>query len=190
MTSTELIPFLHCRYQLSVCSSDSTAYRRTFFEVHHWYCSSTILHHSEKELRHRSSFHAYTSTGTMSDSDGLRNPLSLQEQCLTYIILHLEHIPPSQLALLPPHFTKYLVSRLPLLDLLRLENSAFAVTTDFREFWSSVCTRDLRQNSAESFYLECRKWLKAFGVQSNSSRGVLSCIHDQLCSVSTLHAFG
>ena len=29
---------------------------------------------------------------------------------------------------------------------------------------------DLRQNSAESFYLECRKWLKAFGVQSNTSR--------------------
>ena len=34
------IPFLHCRYQLSVCSSDSTASRRTFFEVHHWYCTN------------------------------------------------------------------------------------------------------------------------------------------------------
>ena len=112
----------------------------------------------------------------MSDSDGLRNPLNLQEQCLIYIISHLEHIPPAQLALLPPHFTKTLVSRLPLLDLLRLDNSAFATTIDFQEFWSSVCAINLPQNSTEVFYLESRKWLEAFGIQRYSREFFLAFI--------------
>ena len=104
----------------------------------------------------------------MSDIDGLRNPPSLQEQCRTYVILHLEHIPPAQLALLPPHFVQNLVSKLPLLDILSLENSAFARTMDFQQFWRSVCTGNLPRKSAELFYLESRKWLEALGIQSNS----------------------
>ena len=96
------------------------------------------------------------------------NPASLQEHCLAYIIAFLEQFSPASLALLPPRFVSELASRLPLADLCLLENSAFASALDFKQLWSSICAKSLPKNSAESFYLESREWLKELDIAPNS----------------------
>ena len=104
------------------------------------------------------------------------NPKSLQDQCMAYVISHVEKLSPTQLSALPSRFVDRLAAELPLLDLLRLENTAFANALDFKQFWGSVCADKLPRNSTEAFDLDCRQWLEELGVGMGSREFFLAFI--------------
>ena len=64
---------------------------------------------------------------------------SLQEQCLQYLIDHLEDIPVEALALLPTAIRHTLAVHLPVADILQLEQTRFASGLDMPGVWKEVC---------------------------------------------------
>ena len=66
-------------------------------------------------------------------------PSSLQEQCLQYLIDHLEGIPVEALALLPTAIRRTLAVHLPVADILQLEQTRFASGLDMPGVWKEVC---------------------------------------------------
>ena len=66
-------------------------------------------------------------------------PSSLQEQCLQYLIDHLEDIPVEFLALLPTAIRRTLAVHLPVADILQLEQTRFASGLDMPGVWKEVC---------------------------------------------------
>ena len=70
-------------------------------------------------------------------------PTLLQEQCLQYLIDHLEDIPVEALALLPTAIRRTLAVHLPVADILQLEQTRFASGLDMPGVWKEVC--EIRQ---------------------------------------------
>ena len=66
-------------------------------------------------------------------------PSPLQEQCLQYLIDHLEDIPVEALALLPTAIRHTLAVHLPVADILQLEQTRFASGLDMPGVWKEVC---------------------------------------------------
>ena len=66
-------------------------------------------------------------------------PSLLQEQCLQYLIDHLEDIPVEALALLPTAIRHTLAVHLPVADILQLEQTRFASGLDMPAVWMEVC---------------------------------------------------
>ena len=66
-------------------------------------------------------------------------PSSLKEQCLQYLIDHLEYIPVEALALLPTAIRRTLAVHLPVADILQLERTRFASGLDMPGVWKEVC---------------------------------------------------
>ena len=66
-------------------------------------------------------------------------PSSLKEQCLQYLIDHLEDIPVEFLALLPTAIRRTLAVHLPVADILQLEQTKFASGLDMPGVWKEVC---------------------------------------------------
>ena len=66
-------------------------------------------------------------------------PSLLQEQCLQYLIDHLEDIPVEALALLPTAIRHTLAVHLPVADILQLEQTRFASGLDMPGVWKEVC---------------------------------------------------
>ena len=66
-------------------------------------------------------------------------PLSLQKQCMVYIVCHLEHFPPESLALLPSPMQTQVVRSLPVADVCTLEGTVLAQTVDFDTIWKKIC---------------------------------------------------
>ena len=66
-------------------------------------------------------------------------PSSLQEQCLQYLIDHLEDIPVEFLAILPTAIRRTLAVHLPVADILQLEQTRFASGLDMPGVWKEVC---------------------------------------------------
>ena len=64
---------------------------------------------------------------------------SLKEQCLQYLIDHLEDIPVEFLALLPTAIRRTLAVHLPVADILQLEQTRFASSLDMPGVWKEVC---------------------------------------------------
>ena len=70
---------------------------------------------------------------TLSDTPSL-----LKEQCLQYLIDHLEDIPVEALALLPTAIRHTLAVHLPVADILQLEQTRFAAGLDMPGVWMEV----------------------------------------------------
>ena len=66
-------------------------------------------------------------------------PSLLREQCLQYLIDHLENIPIEGLALLPTAIRRTLAVHLPVADILQLEQTRFASGLDMPGVWKKVC---------------------------------------------------
>ena len=66
-------------------------------------------------------------------------PSLLREQCLQYLIDHLEDIPVESLALLPTAIRRTLAVHLPVADILQLEQTRFASGLDMPGVWKEVC---------------------------------------------------
>ena len=66
-------------------------------------------------------------------------PSLLREQCLQYLIAHLEDIPVEALALLPTAIRRTLAVHLPVADVLQLEQTRFASGLDMPGVWKEVC---------------------------------------------------
>ena len=72
-------------------------------------------------------------------STPLETPSSLQEQCLQYLIDHLEDIPVEFLALLPTAIRRTLAVHLPVADIFQLEQTRYASGLDMPGVWKEVC---------------------------------------------------
>lgn len=92
--------------------------------------------------------------------------LSLQTQCLTRILHHLEDYPAEWISLLPTKQRKHLLMSLPPLDICKLESSVAAVQgVDTNQVWRAICefydeTDNLRITGNRNFdsrYLNYRK---------------------------------
>ena len=70
-------------------------------------------------------------------SRGLSQRETLQQQCTWFILMHLEEIPPSYLALLPLSIRKELLNRLPVADVCLLGESPFVHGLDLKSYWRS-----------------------------------------------------
>ena len=66
-------------------------------------------------------------------------PMLLKEQCLQYLIDHLEDIPVEVLALLPTAIRHTLAVHLPVADILQLEQTRFASGLGMPGVWKEVC---------------------------------------------------
>ena len=64
--------------------------------------------------------------------------LSLQQQCLLHILMHLEQFPASSLALLPLSLRQELLINLPIADVCMLEESPFVHGIDMEDFWKGL----------------------------------------------------
>ena len=71
-----------------------------------------------------------------------RRAETLQHQCMQFILMHLEEIPPSYLALLPLSIRKKILYRLPVADVCLLEETPFVDGLDLEAYWSD-CLEDL-----------------------------------------------
>ena len=84
-----------------------------------------------------------------SDSAGISRRLSpseretLQQQCMWFILMYLEELPPSYLALLPLSIRKEIITRLPIADVCRLEETPFVDGLDLKPYWRS-CLSPMR----------------------------------------------
>ena len=67
-----------------------------------------------------------------------RGPLSLQEHCFLHIICHLEQYSPSQLALLPLHWRRFLLNCIAPFHLYRLEKTSVADGIDTDAIWAEI----------------------------------------------------
>ena len=67
---------------------------------------------------------------------------TLQQQCMHFILMNLEELPPSYLALLPLSIRKEILHRLPIADVCLLEETPFVDGLDLKAFWSD-CLEDL-----------------------------------------------
>lgn len=76
------------------------------------------------------------SVAVSSDDDDL----SLQQQCLLHILMHLEQFPASSLALLPLSLRQELLINLPIADVCMLEESPFVHGMDMEDFWKGLIT--------------------------------------------------
>ena len=90
-------------------------------------------------------FLAYKSV-PMSDSPRMSRGRSqgetLQQQCMQFILMNLEELPPSYLALLPLSIRKEILDRLPIADVCLLEETPFVDGLDLKVYWSD-CLEDL-----------------------------------------------
>ena len=68
-------------------------------------------------------------------------PSTLWQQCLQYLIDHLEDIPVEAFALLPPAIRRTLAVHLPVADILHLEQTRFASGLDTPGVWNEVRAR-------------------------------------------------
>ena len=88
--------------------------------------------------------HVYA--GSLSDSPRMSRGLSqretLQQQCMQFILMHLEELPPSYLALLPLSIRKEILYRLPIADVCLLDETPFVDGLDLKSYWSD-CLEDL-----------------------------------------------
>ena len=66
--------------------------------------------------------------------------LSLQQQCLLHILMHLEQFPASSRALLPLSLRQELLINLPIADVCMLEESPFVHGMDMEDFWKGLIT--------------------------------------------------
>jgi len=66
--------------------------------------------------------------------------LSLQQQCLLRILMHLEQFLASSLALLPLSLRQELLINLPIADVCMLEESSFVHGMDMEDFWKGLIT--------------------------------------------------
>ena len=62
---------------------------------------------------------------------------TLQQQCMWFILMHLEELPPNYLALLPLSIRKEIITRLPIADVCRLEETPFVDGLDLKPYWRS-----------------------------------------------------
>lgn len=91
--------------------------------------------------------------------------MSLQTQCLTCVLHHLEDYPAEVLCSLPTRQRRQLLSSLPPLDVCRLEDTEVARDVDLNEVWLTLCrlygeTDNLRVTGKRSFdrrYLDYHK---------------------------------
>ncbi len=65
-------------------------------------------------------------------------PLSLQHQCLIYLVCHLEEASIASLALLPSSIRSVLMENLPVADVCRLEDTDFVRGLDTEEVWKTI----------------------------------------------------
>ena len=79
------------------------------------------------------------SASVVMASTPLETPLLLQENCLQYLIDHLEDISVEALALLPAAIRRTLAVHLPVADILQLEQTRFASGLDMPGVWKEVC---------------------------------------------------
>ena len=69
----------------------------------------------------------------------MESPLSLEKQCLVYIITNLDNIPPEYLALLPTRLRCQLLVNLPAVDICRLEKTEVVRGIDMcDDVWMNV----------------------------------------------------
>ena len=64
--------------------------------------------------------------------------VSLSEQCIEHVLMHLEEYPSAYLALLPLFLRKRIMWRLPIADACRLEGTEFVKGIAMGEYWSST----------------------------------------------------
>ena len=65
-------------------------------------------------------------------------PLSLQRQCLVYLICHLEKVPASSLALLPARIRYELLQNLTVADICKLEGTTFVEGLNTENIWNTI----------------------------------------------------
>ena len=93
-----------------------------------------------------------------------REVLSLQTQCLTCILHHLEVYPENLLSLVPTRQRKDLLKSLPPLDICKLEKTSIVAGIDMNEVWYVICklydeTDNIRITGNQNFdkrYLDYR----------------------------------
>ena len=64
--------------------------------------------------------------------------LTLQQQCLHHILMHLEEFPANYLALLPLSLRRELLTKLPIADVCLLEEGPFVQGIDMEDYWSCL----------------------------------------------------
>jgi hypothetical protein len=66
-------------------------------------------------------------------------PVSLEKQCLLYVVCHLEEFPADTLALLPPSILTQVVRSVTVADVCLLEKTRLADKVDFPAIWDKIC---------------------------------------------------
>ena len=64
--------------------------------------------------------------------------VALQEQCVLYVVSHVHEFPPHELALLPRHIRRGLLSQISPTHLLHLEQTSVAKGIDTEEIWRDI----------------------------------------------------
>ena len=72
------------------------------------------------------------------------NPLSLEDQCYLYLILHLEKYLPEELSLLSLRARERLLVNLPAADICKLEETTVAEGVDMNGVWKKVGQRQIK----------------------------------------------
>ena len=70
--------------------------------------------------------------------ESLRNPQSLQDGCVLYLLTHVDDIPPHELALLPRHLRSILLHLAPPIYLYYLEHTAVANQINTEMIWKEI----------------------------------------------------
>ncbi len=77
----------------------------------------------------------------MSSQRSSVKPLSLQHLTFVHLATHLDHYPPDTIALLPCRLRRELLTLLPPVDLLQLEQTSVCEGVNTNEVWKHICQR-------------------------------------------------
>ena len=69
----------------------------------------------------------------------MTDPVSLEKQCLLYVVCHLEEFSPDTLSLLPASMLTHIVRSVTVADVCILEKTKLAEKVDFASIWDKIC---------------------------------------------------
>ena len=90
-------------------------------------------------------------------SSGHQGPLSLQDQCYLYLILHLEDYLPEELSLLSLRVRERLLVNLPAADICKLEETIVVQGVDMNMVWKQIGQRQVKHD----YHWVCSSTLEA-----------------------------